>query len=129
MLPINNRKKTTKAERKKQKRNNIIMKKTLLPAPSNIQYRIDARNEVALFTGNIENKGMTNFLRFKLSGQQDFATFGYPAKIPVEDTSFQIEIPLVALLDEDEVTIQLFNEQGRMSQPIKCPFVKLNRFC
>lgn len=127
MLSGNERKKTTKAERKKQKRNNIIMKKTLLPSPKNIQFRIDESAEIVLFTGDIENKGLTQFLRFKLSGQQDFATYGYPAKIPAGQTSFHFEIPLVALLDEDEVTIQVFNERGQISHPFVCRFVKFEQ--
>lgn len=124
MLHKRERKKTTKAERKKQKRDDIVRKKALLPSPKNIQYRIDEHNEIVLFTGEIENKGLTQFVRFKLSGQQDFPTFGYPAKIPVGQTAFCFEIPLVALLEEDEVTLQLFNDQGRMSPLIKCSFVK-----
>lgn len=123
-------KKTKKAIRKMQKRENISKKKKLLPMPQKLHYIVDDAMESVLIKGEFtklnsftaDNK---TYLRFKLSGQQDFPTFGYQAKIPVQSsTQFQFEIAQVALLDEDEISIQLFNDQGQASEIFTCGYVK-----
>lgn len=123
-------KKTKKAIRKMKKRENISKKKKLLPIPQKLEYIVNDEMESVLIKGeftklNSHSADNKMYLRFKLSGQQDFPTFGYQAKIPVQSSAqFQFEISQAALLDEDEVSIQLFNDQGQASETFTCRYVK-----
>lgn len=123
-------KKTKKAIRKMNKRENISKKKKLLPMPQKLHYIVDDEMESVLIKGELtkvngHSANIQTYLRFKLSGQQDFPTFGYQAKIPLQSSKqFQFEIAQVALLDEDEISIQLFNDQGQASEIFTCRYVK-----
>jgi hypothetical protein len=120
--------KTKKALRKMKKRENKQQKKRFIPSPTNIQYIVNAENDSIVVKGSINQiptLDAKTYIRFKLSGQKDFLEFGYQAKVPIgKNNEFQFEVLQAALLDEDEIAIQAFNEKGQASEVITCQFRK-----
>lgn len=118
--------KTKKALRKIKKREEIFSRKRHLPLPTNISYHVDDEAECIIVSGDVGlvNEA-THFIRFKLSGQQVFATFGYQSKIPVTEGRFQFEVQRAALLDQDYVEIQLYNDNKQYSDRAICMYEKV----
>lgn len=120
--------KTKKALRKLKKRENKLQKKRTMPSPTDIQYIVNKDNDSIVVKGRIDQEQTLDtklFIRFKLSGQTDFLPFGYQAKIPIsKNNHFQFEVLQAALLDEDEIAIQAFNEKGQASEIITFQYRK-----
>lgn len=124
----NNYIKTKKAQRKLKKREQIAQKKNTLPNPVKVRYETSTENDSIIIKGELDETSFKKsttpcYIRFKLSGQKDFLTFGYQAKIPVTN-QFQFEVLQAALLDEDEIAIQLFNDKGQVSEIVTCHYAK-----
>lgn len=120
--------KTKRALRKIKKRQAISYKKRYLPMPRSVRYIVDETGDFLIVSGEIEgglDVDAEHFIRFKLSGQQDFPIFGYQAKIPIQKGSFQFEILQDALLEKDYFEVQLFNNQKQYSDRFVCHYEKV----
>lgn len=118
--------KTKKALRKMKKREDILSRKRYLPMPTNVHYRVDDVAECIIVSGELERLDSgAHFIRFKLSGQQQFSLFGYQAKIVIEQECFQFEVQQAALLDRDYIEIQLYNDYKQYSDRFVCLYEKV----
>lgn len=94
--------------------------------PKGVRYIVDETEDFLIVSGEIEGElDAEHFIRFKLSGQQDFPIFGYQAKIPIQKGYFQFEILQDALLEKDYFEIQLFNNQKQYSDRVVCNYEKV----
>lgn len=121
--------KSKKSLRKLKKRQEVFVKKRLLLTPKNISYTVDESGDFIIVSGEVEKEPRINdlahYIRFKLSGQQDFTPFGYQAKIPIQNYRFQFEVLQDALLELDYIEIQLFNKRNQSSECAVCYYEKV----